>query len=72
MTEKNVSHAAQAAKPNFQRHYALEIARTLEAFNTFPGFGRMKTKQSNFIAPRHDDNFNDFERHWIAPLEEIT
>lgn len=69
---KELQHYTRAMlKPSHQRHYAVEIERTLEAFNTPQTFNRPKAKPNNFISPRHDDNFNDFERDWIPALEEI-
>jgi hypothetical protein len=72
--EKNVRNlvVGRIVKSNLQRHYTREIERTVALLNTHSLSGRFIDTDRNFISARHDDNFNKFERHWIAPLEEVA
>ncbi len=74
MTETYIGNqvAKKSVKANAQRHYAFEIARASAAIGTPSKIGKHGVTHNSFIAARHDDNFNVFERDWIAPLEEIT
>lgn len=70
MSEYNI-FVNPALNPNMQIHYKQEMKRAEALFKT-PTLPNPLGADHNFISARHDDNFNDFERHWISPLEKIV
>lgn len=70
MSEYNI-FVNPALNPSMQIHYKQEMQRAEALFKTTTLSSSPGTDH-NFISARHDDNFNDFERHWISPLERIV